>query len=173
MTGTIKIFVRTLQQLTFQKLVVLLSLTLPRPLFTLFSFVATVRSYHIAKKYFPQSNSGHGVGNAFRHALWCCLIMMYCCKISSPRKAEKWCVRFTSLHEELFPNEPIETKMDLHNNFVGINLFNEMLTGIHRQFFETSFFVDKLFEKTKTAQILRHVDDEYGNELVYLEKPVS
>lgn len=73
------------------------------------------------------------------------------------------------MHEELFPNEPMETKMDLHNNKVGMNLFMQMLPGIHRQFFEKSFFIEALFEKLKTARILSNIDEDYGNELVYIE----
>ena len=72
------------------------------------------------------------------------------------------------MHEELFPNEPLEQKMDLHNNQVGMDLFMEMLPGIHRQFFETSFFVDRLFEKTKTAKFLRSLEEDFEGELVYL-----
>ena len=61
-------------------------------------------------------------------------------------------------------------KMDLHNNKVGMDLFMELLPGIHRQFFETNFFVDQLFEKTKTAKVLKNLNDEFGNELVYLKE---
>jgi hypothetical protein len=96
--------------------------------------------------------------------------MMYCCKISSPEKSLYFCKRMTDLHEELFPNKPLETKMDLHNNKVGMNLFMEMLNEIHRQFFETKFFVEKLFEKMKTARILINIDDDFGNELIYLKE---
>ncbi len=60
--------------------------------------------------------------------------------------------------------------MDLHNNKVGMNLFMEMLQGIHRQFFETGFFINKLFEKTKTAKVLKSVDENPGNVLVYLNQ---
>ena len=76
----------------------------------------------------------------------------------------------TDLHEELFPNEPLETKMDLHNNKVGMDFFMEMLQGINRQFFEKIFFVDQLFEKTKTAKVLKNLNEEFGNELVYLKE---
>ena len=168
MRKTALIFVRTLSTLTFKKIVKLLSVTLPHPLFSLLSFYATIRSFLIAKKYFPETNSTNGIGNAFRHALWTCLIMMYCCKISSPKKSLDFCKKITDLHEELFPNKPLETKMDLHNNKVGMNLFMEMLQGIHRQFFETGFFINKLFEKTKTAKVLKSVDENPGNVLVYL-----
>lgn len=170
MRNTAQIFLRTLGKLSFKKIMRLLRLTLPHPLFSILSFYATVKSFVIAKKYFPKTNSSDGIGNAYRHALWCCLIMMYCCKISSPKKSLEWCKKMTDMHEELFPNEPLETKMDLHNNEFGMNLFMEMLEGIHRQFFETNFFIDVLFEKTKTAKVLKSVDENPGNVLVYLNQ---
>lgn len=147
-----------------------MGLTLPHPLFSIMGFFAILRSFSLAQKHFPKTHSNNGIGNAFRHSLWNCLILMYCCKISSPKKALDYCKKMTDLHEELFPNEPLETKMDLHNNQVGINLFMELLPGIHRQFFETSFFVEKLMQKTKTAKILEKLEDDFGDELVYLEE---
>lgn len=147
----------------------LLGLTLPHPLFSIMGFFAILRSFSLAQKHFPKTHSNNGIGNAFRHSLWNCLILMYCCKISSPQKALDYCKKMTDLHEELFPNEPLETKMDLHNNQVGINLFMELLPGIHRQFFETSFFVEKLMQKTKTAKILEKLEDDFGDEMVYLK----
>ena len=74
------------------------------------------------------------------------------------------------MHEELFPNKPLETKMDLHNNQIGMDYFMELLPGIHRQFFETSFFVEELKSKTKSAKILKGLDDQYEGDLVYLNK---
>ena len=147
-----------------------MGLTLPHPLFSIMGFYAILRSFSLAQKHFPKTHSNNGIGNAFRHSLWNCLILMYCCKISSPKKALDYCKKMTDLHEELFPNEPLETKMDLHNNQVGINLFMELLPGIHRQFFETSFFVEKLMQKTKTAKILEKLEDDFGDELVYLKE---
>lgn len=147
-----------------------MGLTLPHPLFSIMGFFAILRSFSLAQKHFPKTHSNNGIGNAFRHSLWNCLILMYCCKISSPQKALDYCKKMTDLHEELFPNEPLETKMDLHNNQVGIDLFMELLPGIHRQFFETSFFVEKLMQKTKTAKILEKLEDDFGDELVYLKE---
>ena len=164
-----KIIFNTLSTLSLKKIIKLLSLVLPHPLFAILSFYATIKSFTLAQKHFPKTNSNDGIGNAFRHALWCCLIMMYCCKISSPEKSLKWCKKMTDLHEELFPNELLQTQMDLHNNKVGMDLFMELLPGIHRQFFETGFFIDVLLKKTKTAAVLRHPDENHGNELVYLE----
>lgn len=165
---TARIIINALKTLGFEKIVKLLKLMVPHPLFTILSFFATVRSFRLAQIYFPKTNSNNGIGNAFRHGLWTCLILMYCCKISSPKKALDFCKRMTDLHEELFPNEPLEREMDLHNNKVGMDLFMEMLQGIHRQFFETNFFIEILLKKAKTAQILENLNQDYGNELVYL-----
>ena len=146
-----------------------LGLIVKHPWLCLLSFIATVRTFTISQKFFPTSHSTDGIGNAFRHALWCCMILMYCCKITSPEKALAWCKKITDLHEELFPNEPLQRHMDLHNNKIGINYFQSLLPGIHRQFFETSFFVDALFEKTKTAIVLESTDQDPANDLVYIK----
>ena len=166
----ISIIFNALRSLSFDKIKKVMGLTLPYPLFSIMGFFAILRSFSLAQKHFPKTHSNNGIGNAFRHSLWNCLILMYCCKISSPQKALDYCKKMTDLHEELFPNEPLETKMDLHNNQVGINLFMELLPGIHRQFFETSFFVEKLMQKTKTAKILEKLEDDFGDELVYLKE---
>lgn len=96
--------------------------------------------------------------------------MMYFCKISSPEKSLKWCKKLTDLHEELFPNKPLETKMDKHNNKVGIQYFMQLLPTIHRQFFESSFFVEELQKKTENAVLVKSIDEEIDeNKLIYLE----
>ncbi|MDN3606001.1 DUF6973 domain-containing protein [Kaistella yonginensis] len=165
----IKIIFNALRSLSFTKIMKLLRLTLPHPLFSILGLYATVRSFSLAQKHFPKTHSNDGVGNAFRHSLWTCLIMMYCCKISSPKKSLDYCKKMTDLHEELFPNKPLQTKMDLHNNQVGMDYFMSLLPGVHRQFFETSFFVKDLIDKTKTAKILKSLDDDFSGELVYLK----
>lgn len=75
----------------------------------------------------------------------------------------------TDLHEELFPNEALEKLMDLHNNKVGMLIFKQMLKGIHRQFFEKQFFVSEINKRIETAKILNNLDDDLGDELVYLD----
>ena len=170
MRKIVKILFNTLRTLSFKKLLRLLKLIVPHPLLAILGIYATVKSFTRAEKFFPKTSATNGIGNAFRHALWSALIMMYCCKISSPQKALKFCKEMTDLHEELFPNESLEKKMDLHNNQVGINLFMEMLPGIHRQFFEKKFIIDRLFEMLKTAKILTSLEENHGDHLVYLEE---
>jgi hypothetical protein len=156
--------------MSFKKIMRLLSLVLPHPLFSLLSFYATIQVFTIAQKRFPKTASKNGIGNAFRHALWCCFIIMYCSKISSPEKAVDFCKKITDLHEELFPNQPLETKMDLHNNKVGMDYFLELLPGIHRQFFEKGFFIDALIKKMEEAKVLKNLDDDFEGYLVYLDE---
>jgi hypothetical protein len=74
------------------------------------------------------------------------------------------------MHEDLFPNKPLETKMDLHNNQLGMDYFMILLPGIHRQFFESSFFIDELQKKTKDAVLITSVEEEVDSDiLIYLE----
>ena len=74
------------------------------------------------------------------------------------------------MHEDLFPNKPLETKMDLHNNRLGMDYFMSLLPGVHRQFFESSFFIKELQEKTKDAILITSVDEEVDKEImIYLE----
>jgi len=167
---TFNIFFNAIRSMSFKKVMRLLSLILPHPIFSLLSFYATVKAFAIAQKKFPETASNNGIGNSFRHALWCCFILMYCSKVSSPEKALNFCKRITDMHEELFPNKPLETKMDLHNNKIGMDYFMELLPGIHRQFFEKSFFIDGLEKKMKDAKVLKNLDDDFDGFLVYLDE---
>lgn len=166
----VKVIYNSLKSLSLRKLGRLFVFAISHPLFIVLSFIATIIAYKDAQKLYPETASNNGRGNAFRHAYWCCLILMYCCKISSPKKALVFCKKMTDMHEDLFPNLPLETKMDLHNNQFGMKFFEDMLPGIHRQFFECNFFIDELMKKTKEAVILKDVNQSLGNHLVYLEE---
>lgn len=170
MKKTVFIIWKALSKLSYGKLVKLGYVFLAHPFLALFSFYATYKSLIIIRKKYPQTHHGLGIGNAYRHALWSALIMVYCCKITSPEKASMWCVKITNLHEELFPNTPLEKKMDIHNNRIGIDLFMKMKKGIHRQFFETSFIVEQLDKKVKNAKMIHSLLDEFPEKLVYLNK---
>ena len=140
------------------------------PLFAILYTYASFKAFAKAKELYPETNSNNGKGNAFRHSYWCCLIMMYFCKVSSPEKSLKWCEKLTNMHEDLFPNKPLETKMDLHNNRVGMDYFMSLVPGIHRQFFESSFFIEELRKRTENAVLIKSVDEEVDeNQLIYLE----
>lgn len=74
------------------------------------------------------------------------------------------------MHEDLFPNKPLETKMDLHNNRIGMDYFMSLLPGVHRQFFESSFFIEGLQKKLENAVLIKSIDEEVDKDvLIYLE----
>lgn len=166
----ISIFFRALRSLTFRKLFRVFSLGIKHPLFAFLYTYASLKAFGKAKELYPDSSTNSGIGNAFRHAYWCCLMMMYFCKITSPAKALKWCQKLTDMHEELFPNKALETKMDFHNNRVGMDYFMSLLQGVHRQFFESSFFIEELQKKAKDAVLITSADEEVDKtKLIYLE----
>ena len=74
------------------------------------------------------------------------------------------------MHENLFPNPPLLRKMDLHNNQIGRDYFMSLLPTIHRQFFETSFFVDQLLELTKSIKTVENPSQEFGFELIKIDE---
>ena len=167
--SAIQIVFQSLRRLSLRNLWKLVKKALAHPVFAVLTFWATLKTYTIAERYYPRTHDANGEGNAFRHAFWNCLIMMYCCKVSSPQKALKWTEEITDLHEELFPNDALSKKMDLHNNQVGRDYFMSLLPTIHRQFFETHFFIDQLMEMTNNIVLLESEDQELGFRLVKIE----
>ncbi len=109
---TPKLVFNLLKSLSLKNLLKLFLIGFSHPIFSILTFFATYKTYKISEKLFPKTHGLHGAGNAFRHALWNSLIMMYCCKVSSPKKALIWTEKITQMHEDLFPNEPLQRKMD-------------------------------------------------------------
>ena len=73
------------------------------------------------------------------------------------------------MHEELFVNELVARAMDLHNNQIGMNLFMMMLEGIHRQFFETLFFMELLYEKSQEAKLISSIEEIEEGRMAIIE----
>lgn len=168
MRNTVAVLFTTLRTLSLRKLLRVMKLVLGHPLFSVMGFFATVKAFAFARKHFPETHNSSGVGNAYRHALWSALIAAYCAKISSAEKAVRYALRMTNLHEELFPNAPMETSMDLHNNGVGISVFKAMLKSTHRQFFETTLLSEEILRKVETAEVLSDQGKAEEEVLVYL-----
>ena len=73
------------------------------------------------------------------------------------------------MHEGLFVNELVARAMDLHNNQIGMNLFMTMLEGIHRQFFETLFFIEPLYEKSQEAKLIFSIEEIEEGRMAIIE----
>ncbi len=103
--------------------------------------------------------------NAFRHALWVILIAKRCLKWKKDeKKAINWAKQFTDWHEDFSPNEALERAMDLHNNSIGVFLFDKVKD---KNEVETiSFLKQKASEAVKISKL----EDSYNfpNKLVYI-----
>lgn len=87
---------------------------------------ATIKTITICDKLFGKAHHQNNQTNAFRHALWNILIAQHCySKNNSVEKSVNWAKKITDLHEKIAPNDPLEMAMDLHNNAVGRQLFQE------------------------------------------------
>jgi len=115
---------RTIRHLNFKMLWTLLRLSLRNIPFLIPTMIATKKCMQMATVHFGKQHQYNGPENAFRHALWVYFIIYF----SKPwtnkaKKAVVWAEKITSLHEEIYPNTPLEKAMDLHNNKMGEKLF--------------------------------------------------
>lgn len=148
----------------------LVRLGIQHPLLCILTWYATFIAYRKASKIYPKKHSKNGKENAFRHALWTSMIANFCTKITSPQKAMDFSKKATDLHEDLFPNTPLQRAMDLHNNQIGLMVFQRILKGVHRQFIEKQFLIDELQKMLPNAQLARNLDEIKGDEMIYIEK---
>ena len=153
----------------FSQILMFLRAMFRNPLFGILTIFATYKTLKISNKKYPQNHHKGGRGSAFRHSLWCCLIMMYCCKISSPQKVLKWCKNITDLYEKIVSDKTIFYMMNLHNNQLGIDIFMDKLKGIHRQFFETLLFTEELFLQSQKACIITSDKDIQDGKIVIVK----
>jgi len=113
-----------LQLINFKTILKLLKLCFPHLRFVIPSLRATRKCIAVSNVNFGKQHMKNGPENAFRHALWVYLIAQYCSyKTKRNGKALHWAIAITSMHEEVFPNEPLERAMDLHNNNIGKKLY--------------------------------------------------
>jgi hypothetical protein len=98
------------------------------PRYIIPTFKATKKTVEICDISFGKKHHEDNPTNAFRHALWNFIICEKCYRVSgSLEKTIFWTKKITDLHENLFPNNPLAKEMDLHNNFVGRELFKAHL----------------------------------------------
>lgn len=142
---------------------------LSKPLLLLPTVWATIESILFSEINFHESHGGRGAANAFRHASWNLLIAKNCTIFTSKEKAVIWAKFITDLHEECFPNEPFDNRMDLHNNQIGRDVFLDLMNQNIRS---KNKMIQFLVRKTKSAVGL---SDEklmvnYREEMVYFQE---
>lgn len=103
---------------------------------------------------------------AFLTAFEICLSLMYCCKIYSPRKSISFCFKMIEETKNSLLDE-INQKVVLHNMNVGRIYFESLLPTIHRQFFESSFFVDELYRQAINSKSYLEKENIDNKTLIY------
>jgi hypothetical protein len=164
---TIWTIIKRFQYKQFWELFVL---SIKYPLYIYPTLKATAKSFQIAKKEFPKAHGKKGKANAFRHAFWNAYICYKCTKWSKNRqRIITWAELITAKHEELSPNEPLDTAMDLHNNKVGRIIF-------HEQNFENVYgiieCIKKELENAKKVSIVSEIE-ECVDTLIYIREDES
>jgi hypothetical protein len=115
-----------IKQLSLKQFFILLKVFMMRPLYIIPTHKATLETLQICNKLFGTKHQNHTKENAFRHALWNIIIAINC--YTSKRgvtNVVEWAEKITTLHEKIAPNKPLETAMDLHNNKIGLVLFEQ------------------------------------------------
>lgn len=139
---------------------------LRNPIYAFPTISATKRCMNIA---YQEYGSKHHLGNpanAFRHALWVILIIKRCLKWqNNEEKAKVWAKKFTDWHEDFSPNEALERVMDLHNNMVGVALFENVKDKNEEEII--SFLKQKALEAVKIVKT--EEVEKLKNDLVYIQ----
>ncbi|MEZ4809978.1 MAG: hypothetical protein R2819_06425 [Allomuricauda sp.] len=122
----------------------------------------------ISTDHYGRLHHKNGPANAFRHALWNCLIAKRCYVWQkNPQKAVSWAKKITDWHENAFPNRELARKMDLHNNAVGRIIFEDNIGKTENEIVEMlnkmarhSIKIDAHSNMTELKNQLVHIIDE-------------
>lgn len=159
-------FWKLIKALNFKQISSLLGKSLRHPLYMLATVSATLKTYRISQKEFPNIHGKHNKANAFRHALWNALIAKKCARFSkSIESILKWTEDITDWHEEFAPNEPLPKAMDLHNNRIGREVYQKYPD---MKIAEIILFVKESLDKSVKVKDLKDME-QYSAQLLYLE----
>jgi hypothetical protein len=151
-----------IRQMSFGQLFRLGILFLKHPLLILPTLRASRKTFEICNRRFGLSHHGHGIENAFRHALWNILICQNSIKMTKNRqKSVIWAKKVTDLYEKVTKTDLLNRSMDLHNNAIGRKLFLESNSADLEQ---------KLVEMMRNGRIIDQnmQFSSFGKELVYI-----
>lgn len=152
-----------ISKMNFRQLWVLIKVLVTRPLFIIPTYKATRETIRICNQRFGKAHHKDTRANAFRHALWNFLICEKCNKVSmSEENAVYWSEKVTNLHELLSPNRKIASKMDLHNNFIGRDLY------LRQPEADIIASLEKMMKEALKVYSAEEIE-KAGKKLVYLE----
>jgi hypothetical protein len=127
---------------------------------------ATLKTYRISQKEFPNIHGKHNKANAFRHALWNVLIAKKCGRFSKNIDSVlNWTKGITDWHEEFAPNQALAKAMDLHNNRVGREVYQQHSA---MKIFEMIHLMKELLDTSVQVKDMKEME-QYSSQLVYLE----
>ncbi|RFN59116.1 DUF6973 domain-containing protein [Marixanthomonas ophiurae] len=160
---------KRIRQLSIKQLWHLSVVFIKQPFLVFPTLKATKKTMRISGDLYGKAHHKNGPSNAFRHAMWNVLIAKAAfSKFQNVDKSIEWAEKVTDLHEKLAPNSPLETAMDLHNNQMGRQFFEEVLDVSEEEMIS---FLQKKAEnaqkvvKTSEIEILK-------KELVFIKKPL-
>ncbi len=117
-------FWKLIKGIRFEQVVSLLGFSLKHPILLFATVKGTALTMKIVQDKFPDIHGKDNKANAFRHALWNYLIAVKCFKSESDVDAViSWTKEITDWHEDFSPNIALARAMDLHNNYIGRELF--------------------------------------------------
>lgn len=153
------------KRVSFKHILKGILLGLGRPLFIFPTIKATKDCIKISTVHYGKLHHKNGPANAFRHALWNYLIATRCLKWNKNEKVvSEWAKKVTDWHEAAFPNKELAKKMDLHNNAVGRNIFEqnrdkseEEIISLLQKMTEESIKIDRETDLSKLKNQLVHI----------------
>ncbi len=158
---TLKIIFKSI---SVKKLLLFFKYFLKDPLAFLTFCRATFQTLLICQKKFGFEHVKNGKANAYRHALWNILLIKY----SAKKDPYSWAQFIGNQYEEIFPNAPSDTAMDLHNNSIGNSIakkFPNEKVSFYQNYLENSLQEAICITKNDyPARIQNH-----PNQLVYFK----
>lgn len=159
-------FWNIIKGLNYRQIISLIGWFFQHPLYMISTVSATLQTFRISQKEFPNIHGKLNKANAFRHALWNILIAKKCAKFSNNTKSIiGWAKKITDWHEEFSPNEELAEAMDFHNNKIGRDMYEDLgEESIHK-------IVSILKESLEKAMKVNLASDikKYPTQMVYIE----
>ena len=162
-------FLEVVLKLRFQELITLTGIFILSPLYLWPTIKATKHTLKNCNVRYGDTHHSNDPSNAYRHALWNLLICEEIFRLTgSVEKSIIWAHKITDLHEELSPNAALEKAMDLHNNMIGRELFQESITADVNS-------TELLDQKMGEAVLVKTTEDieQADNKLVFMDSNIS